>query len=90
MWTLFQFTLGSQHEGHVTGAVEIGEYWSKPEADAECSRLAALDDNTDILYEVIECTATGVYPADESPPWIHNGDQLRKRGYEDPLTDRPG
>lgn len=50
---------------------------------AERSRLASTNDDADVVYEIVGGTAHGVYPEDESPPWVDDPERLRKRGYED-------
>jgi hypothetical protein len=60
----------------------LGSFWDKAEAVGELDRLRESTDDSSTTYEVIEVDASGVYPADETPPWVHDPDRLHRRGYE--------
>jgi hypothetical protein len=85
VWTVFRF--GQDGHGRTDSAVEIASFWDQAEALAERERLSAANTDVAVSYEVIEAEATVVYPADEPPPWVHDPDRLRRRGYEDPQPD---
>ncbi len=84
VWLLMRFEL--DEDGRDDDCVEIGSFWERAEAVAERERLAALVESPSVHYELIETEATGVYPDDESPPWISDPDRWKKRGYERPAT----
>jgi hypothetical protein len=54
---------------------------------AERERLNAMSGGSEVHHEVVTAEATVVYPADELPPWMHDPDRLKRRGYEDPPAD---
>jgi hypothetical protein len=85
VWTVFR--IGQDEHGRDDSFVEIASFWDRAEAVAERERLNGANADVAVYYEVIEAEATVVYPADESPPWVHDPDRLRKRGYEDPQPD---
>jgi hypothetical protein len=81
LWTVAQCRLG-QYEGQVSEFVEVGDFWTEAAAGAERERLASLNTDPDVVFDVIEGTARGIYPADESPPWDDDLKRLAKRGYD--------
>ncbi len=80
LWTVLRQKLGDY--GQAQEQDLLGDFWERPLAEAECRRLVALNRDPDIEYDVIETGASGVYPADECPPWEADPDRLRRRGYE--------
>jgi len=81
-WVVWRFWKDA--DGVTDDAKDSGRFWDRSEAVAEANRRN--DANTDpaVWYEVIESEATGVYPADEKPPWVPDPGRLRRRGYERP------
>lgn len=80
VWTVYRFGLDA--DGRLDDAIDMGSWWTLSDADAECQRLASLNDDPDYFYEVVEGTASGVYSADEAPPWIEDPERLRRLGHE--------
>jgi hypothetical protein len=74
-------------EGRDDDCVEVGTFWEESSAVAEQDRLAALEANPAVHYEVVATEATVVYPDDESSPWVSDPDRWKKRGYERPSTE---
>ena len=79
-WILTRFW--KDDDGRTDDAKHIGYFWSQAEATAEASHLNETNDDPAAWYEVIEVEASGVYPADENPPWVPDLERLTRRGYE--------
>jgi hypothetical protein len=69
-------------DGLTDDAKEIASFWNQREAAAEANRLNHSNTDPAVWYEVIEAEVSGVYPADEKPPWVRDPERLIRRGYE--------
>jgi hypothetical protein len=79
-WIVWRFW--KDDDGRTDDAKVIGGFWNESEAVAEASRLNESNTDPAVWYEVIETEASGVYPADENPPWVPDPERLTRRGYE--------
>jgi hypothetical protein len=61
---------------------DIASFWHEAKAVDEASRRNSANTDSTVTFEVIESEATGVYPADENPPWASDPERLARRGYE--------
>ena len=84
IWLVMRFE--RDEDGRDDDCVQVGGFWDQPTAVAEQQRLAVLEKNPDVHYEIIATEAAGVYPNDEAPPWESDPDRWKKRGYEPPAT----
>lgn len=80
LWTVA--LIERDKDGRDDGWVECNVFWNEADAIAERDRLAEANTDVSFYYVVSDDMATGVYPADETPPWIQDPDRLKERGYE--------
>ncbi len=66
IWLVMRFE--RDEDGRDDDCVQVGGFWDQPTAVAEQQRLAVLEKNPDVHYEIIATEAAGVYPNDEAPP----------------------
>lgn len=69
-------------DGRDDDAKNVGHFWNEPEAVAEAGRLNESNDDPAVRFEIIEVESSGIYPADENPPWVPDPERLIRRGYE--------
>lgn len=79
-WIVMRFW--KDEDGRTDDAKDIGHFWNQPEAVAEANHLNDANDDPAVWFEVIEVEASGIYPADENPPWVPDPERLIRRGYE--------
>jgi hypothetical protein len=80
LWTIMRFWKDA--DGLIDDADEVGSFWSQDDAVAETNRLNQGNTDPAVSYDVIQAEASGVYPADEEPPWVRDAERLIRRGYE--------
>jgi hypothetical protein len=80
IWTVMRYAENA--DGRIDEATRVGSFWNKTQADEEASRLNDANGQAAVFFEVLESVATGVYPADEEPPWVPDLKRLARRGYE--------
>jgi hypothetical protein len=71
-------------DGRIDDAKDVASFWEEARARDEASRLNQANRDQTVIYEVVEVEASGVYPADEEPPWVPDPERFSSRGYEDP------
>jgi hypothetical protein len=81
-WIVWSFW--KDEDGRTDDAKIIGRFWGHSEALAEMNRQNEANTDESAWFEVTETEASGVYPADEKPPWVPDPDRLARRGYERP------
>jgi hypothetical protein len=77
LWTVIRYA-----DGRIDDATDVGSFWEEARARDEASRLTQANGDSTVSYEVVEGEASGVYPADENPPWMPDPERLIRRGYE--------
>jgi hypothetical protein len=79
-WTVYR--IWTDEDGIDDAIKDMGLFWGEENAVEEAARLNEANEDPDIRFEVIEHVTTGIYPADESPPWVPDPERLARRGYE--------
>jgi hypothetical protein len=82
LWTVMRFA--EDTDGRMDDAKDVASFWEEAPARDEATRLSQTNDDPTVTYEVVEVEATGVYPADEEPPWVRDPERLVRRGHEKP------
>ena len=82
LWTVLRYA--EDADGRIDDQKLVGSFWEEGRAREEASRLIQASGDPAVGYAVIQGEASGVYPADENPPWIRDPERLTRRGYEKP------